>query len=627
MNANSNARACYQFGILPWQTDRLEADIVRCYQPMLAWLAQRTNFVFSAITSRSYSELIDMFVHGDIQLAYMSPLPYVIAMQRNSGISLLVTELAWNAEGQKSDTYHSHFLALKSRTDIQGIEDLAGKRFGFVTRESASSFQYPNAMLQSRGIRYEDFFSSHVFLGSHPRVTDAIVSGEIDAGATWDYNWRQAILKHGDVFNSVFTSMPIPNLCIAAHPSVSREHQELIQRALPQIEPRHVDGLHAAGFVVRPDSFYDIVRLLSGVLKQHTEHLEENVRQRTLELHKSIEDLRAAKLQIEEHAARLQAEIFERRNAEAALQVSEDRFRALFEHSPDAIFILDAQDGSAPAIASCNTVASQATGYAHEELVGKSLSHLSAESPRSDDGNDLLDAVIRNGKVRAEQQRRRKDGSVFPVETSCCLLEIAGRKLILAIDRDISERKQLEGQLVQRALHDPLTGLPNRALFMDRLRLAFERSRRHSDYIFALVFVDLDRFKHINDTLGHKAGDQFLVEIAGRLQRCIRLEDTAARLGGDEFTLVLEHLPSAAELIVVAGRIQAELSLPVLIDGKSVASAASMGIVASPAGYTSAEDMLQDADAAMYRAKTNGKARFEISAARSEARRGAALTV
>jgi diguanylate cyclase (GGDEF)-like protein len=178
--------------------------------------------------------------------------------------------------------------------------------------------------------------------------------------------------------------------------------------------------------------------------------------------------------------------------------------------------------------------------------------------------------------------------------------------------RDITERKQAEEQLLHTAFHDPLTGLPNRALFMNRLERALEYRTRHEDYRFAVLFLDLDRFKVINDSLGHTEGDQLLIAIAGRLASAVRPSDTFARLGGDEFTILLEGIKDISDALKVAERIQASLSLPFVLGEHEVFTTASIGIALSATGYHRATDILRDADIAMYRAKSQGKARYEI---------------
>ncbi|MBL1198614.1 MAG: EAL domain-containing protein [Nostoc sp. GBBB01] len=178
---------------------------------------------------------------------------------------------------------------------------------------------------------------------------------------------------------------------------------------------------------------------------------------------------------------------------------------------------------------------------------------------------------------------------------------------------EITERKRVESQLLHLAFHDALTGLPNRAAFIDRLRHAINYSKRHSDYLFAVLFIDLDRFKVINDSFGHHKGDQFLLAIASRLEICVRSIDTAARLGGDEFTILLEGIQDVSDAIKVAERIEQELKLPFELDGQEIFTTASIGIaLSSTINYERPEDVLRDADTAMYRAKILGRARYEL---------------
>lgn len=180
------------------------------------------------------------------------------------------------------------------------------------------------------------------------------------------------------------------------------------------------------------------------------------------------------------------------------------------------------------------------------------------------------------------------------------------------LQQDISERKRAEEQLLHNTLHDGLTGLPNQALFMDRLRVALERAKRRQDYLFAVLFLDLDRFKVINDSLGHIIGNQLLIAISRRLEAVLRSVDTVARFGGDEFTILLEDIEDISATIQVAERIQKELALPFNLNEHEVFTSASIGIALSSTGYNQPGQLLRDADTAMYRAKTLGKARCEV---------------
>jgi diguanylate cyclase (GGDEF)-like protein/PAS domain S-box-containing protein len=175
---------------------------------------------------------------------------------------------------------------------------------------------------------------------------------------------------------------------------------------------------------------------------------------------------------------------------------------------------------------------------------------------------------------------------------------------------DITRRKLLEEELQHDALHDHLTGLPNRTLFLDRLEQALEISLDRPDYAFAVLFLDLDGFKRINDTLGHLFGDQLLVTTARRLEGCLRANDTVARFGGDEFVILLNDYRDPSDPVVIAERILSHLSVPFNLSGNEVAISVSIGITVSRLGYERSEDVLRDADAAMYQAKQGGRSRY-----------------
>lgn len=177
---------------------------------------------------------------------------------------------------------------------------------------------------------------------------------------------------------------------------------------------------------------------------------------------------------------------------------------------------------------------------------------------------------------------------------------------------ELAERIRAQDQLAYTALHDALTGIPNRLLFLDRLWHVMERARRHKDLTFAVLFMDMDHFKVVNDSLGHNIGDLLLVESARRLVECVRGEDTVARLGGDEFVILLEDLEAQGDFKYIADRIQAAMAAPALLSGQKVFISISMGVVLGPGEYNEPEDLLRDADIAMYRAKKLGRGRYEV---------------
>ena len=226
---------------------------------------------------------------------------------------------------------------------------------------------------------------------------------------------------------------------------------------------------------------------------------------------------------------------------------------------------------------------------------------------------EAIRQAFRVGRFEVEGSLKATDGAVSTYHWTGAVLENEQGHLVgLTVSgRDISERKALEGELAHQAFHDPLTTLPNRALFLDRLQHAVARLTRDGRH-FAVLFVDLDRFKVINDSLGHGVGDRLLIDVSRRLQSCVRPGDTVARLGGDEFGMLLEDIDTTAPAQVVADRIADTLQHPFLLEGREVFITASIGLALTEAGDLRPESILRDADMAMYRAKSNGKARCEV---------------
>ena len=222
--------------------------------------------------------------------------------------------------------------------------------------------------------------------------------------------------------------------------------------------------------------------------------------------------------------------------------------------------------------------------------------------------------LLQQGRMNLEYRILRSDGEVrWLSDRSLAIYDIDGVATRFdSIIYDITERKRTEEQLIHDALHDALTGLPNRAFFMERLEQVLKQAQWEPDYLFAVLFIDLDRFKIINDSLGHTVGDQLLIAFAGLMQRCLRRTDTIARFGGDEFTILLENIEQINEAISIAERIQAELMLPMQIENHTIFTSASIGIVLGATGCDRPAELLRNADIAMYCAKEAGKARYAI---------------
>lgn len=261
-NATDDQKPLYHFGIPPYQRGQRVDEIRDQYKPFLIWLGQQVGCRFDFIGGETYDEMIRMVVNGEVHLAGLAPVSYVVAKQQNPKIKLLVTELRLDEEKKDLvDYYNAYILTLKKRQDIRTLMDLKGGKFAFVNPNSTSGYVYPKALMREKGVNPDSFFSKIYFLGTHPRVTDAIAGGSVDAGATWSFNLNRATKKHGDKFN-VISKMQIPNLTIVAHPSLPHHISLKIQEVLLTIDPSLLENIPPEGFVVRPDSFYDEVRLL-----------------------------------------------------------------------------------------------------------------------------------------------------------------------------------------------------------------------------------------------------------------------------------------------------------------------------------------------------------------------------
>jgi len=300
-------------------------------------------------------------------------------------------------------------------------------------------------------------------------------------------------------------------------------------------------------------------------------------------------------------------DITERKQAEAALHASEERFRALIEHSSDGIALL----GADYTIRYASPSTTRILGYTPEEFVCCTLIDLIHPDDRAVVARNIAVGPRSDGTIPPRELRMlHKDGTYRWLEyVGTVLLEDPAVNAIVVNYRDISERKQAETALTHRALHDPLTDLPNRTLFLDRLAQVMARARRRQDYRYAVFFLDCDRFKTINDSLGHLGGDQLLVALARRFVTRLPPGSTIARLGGDEFTVLIEETASAEATTLIAVRLQEALAAPLILEGHEVFVTASIGIAMGSAAYEKPEELLRDADTAMYQAKALGKAR------------------
>ncbi|MBM9614916.1 EAL domain-containing protein [Desulfobulbus rhabdoformis] len=297
-------------------------------------------------------------------------------------------------------------------------------------------------------------------------------------------------------------------------------------------------------------------------------------------------------------------DITARKEAEEELELQRAFFSQLFDNSPQAIVIIDTKRN----VVNCNQGFERLFGYRAVDIIGFGMRALIVPEGLMVECENVRNTILSGETVQCETQRRHRNGSMIPVDMIGFPIQVGSSTSgIIYIYEDISERKSFEEQITHQAFHDSLTGLPNRTLFGERLERALERSHRRPELYYSVLMIDLNKFKAVNDSLGHPAGDQLLIEVGQRLSVCVRSVDTVARLGGDEFALILEEFPARKELLKIARRMHSILCEPFSLYGNEITPGASIGIVAQLNEYTSAEEVLRDADIAMYRAKQQGK--------------------
>jgi diguanylate cyclase (GGDEF)-like protein/PAS domain S-box-containing protein len=298
-------------------------------------------------------------------------------------------------------------------------------------------------------------------------------------------------------------------------------------------------------------------------------------------------------------------DITERKQTEVELR----RAATVFNNTDEAIIVTDAEQN----IIAVNNAFTEITGYQEDEVQGSNPRLQQSGRHDSSFYEKLWNVIQNKGQWRGEIWNRRKSGEIYPAwENINAVKDNQGRIInYVSVFSDISSIKETEERLAHIAHHDALTGLPNRLLFSANLEQAMEHAHRH-DHMLAVLFLDLDRFKVINDTLGHAQGDKLLQTVASRVKDCVRAEDTVARLGGDEFTVILYEITHAQDAANIAEKIIDMVSQTIVIDGHDLLISTSIGISLYPNDATNCNDLIKAADAAMYHAKERGRKNFQF---------------
>ncbi|MDA8127895.1 MAG: EAL domain-containing protein [Betaproteobacteria bacterium] len=301
------------------------------------------------------------------------------------------------------------------------------------------------------------------------------------------------------------------------------------------------------------------------------------------------------------------------RETSTRLNDSESRIHAVLDNVDEGI-VTTSEDGT---IELFNPGAERLFGVRREEALGRNVSKLMPEPFRSQYlahvAHDLRSGKLHASGMGLEVMGLRRNGDVFPMDLRVSAFYEGSRLHLIGVMRDITERRAIENKIRHMANHDALTGLPNRNLVQDRIKQAIARAQRSASH-FAVLFIDLDQFKTINDSLGHNVGDQLLQTVAARVVVCLREEDTVSRQGGDEFIVLLDDLSSPEDAAVVARKILDALSAPAEVGGRVLSTSASIGIALYPADGHDVETLLKNSDTAMYYAKESGRNLYQFFA-------------
>ncbi|TVM04216.1 MAG: hypothetical protein CV087_00810 [Candidatus Brocadia sp. WS118] len=445
----------------------------------------------------------------------------------------------------------------------------------------------------------------------------------------WDWDIVKNELRWSDEIYRIFGLVP-QSLCPTYEVFLDFVHakdRELVKnsvhKALYERKPYRIDYrivlpdgsermVYAEGAVVFDNNGQAVQ--MNGTVQDITERrqLEKELRI----LNESLEQRVAERtVRLKQVNKKLKKEIETRRRIENALYDSEEQYRLLFESNPHPMWVYDLETLRFFAV---NNAAIHHYGYSREEFLAMTIKDIRP----FDDVPALLDSVskVTTGfGVAGIWRHRKKDGSIIYVEISSHTITFAGRHAEVVLANDVTERKWMEEKIKHLAFHDNLTSLPNRILFNDRLTLALARAHRMNEML-AVLFVDLDRFKAINDALGHTMGDQLLREVADRLKSCVRDEDTVSRFAGDEFTILVLGITQTDHVATIAGKILDAFKRTWIISNHELYITASIGIALYPNHGDSAETLLRNADAAMYYAKEQGRNNYQFYTAAMHAK-------
>jgi len=602
-----------------------------------------------------FPELDKAVEQGRFDFVFTNPEHYV-SLRAHHGLAVIATLMPL-AGGHPVDSFGGVIFTRSERADINALSDLCGKTAVAVAEQSFGGYLIQRWTLFEHSISISEMKKVYFTGMPQDKVVQAVLAGEADAGfvrtGVLESMAHEGSLKLHDlkvleqqppeVFPQLLSTELYPEWAFSAMPSVPDKVVKSVSLALLNIEPEDKAAKSGKYYGFTPPGNYAPVEAVMLRLKMNPDRAEQfdlrdvlekyvlelggggvllmlgmiatalYLARKNRELRNSSRERKKLGEELKRANNSLELKVAQRTDE---LQKSEARFRYMFERHSSPMLLIDPISGE---IVNANVAACKFYGYPIAEMQGMNITHINTQLP----------AEVAKERRQAEKQERNyfvfqhclADGEIRTVEVYSSPVDVEGRSLLFSIVHDVTERKILEGQMHDLAFYDALTRLPNRRLLLDRLGMALvscTRTHKHG----ALLFLDLDHFKTLNDLHGHDVGDQLLVEVADRILRCIREQDSAARFGGDEFVVMLEGLSEQMAEAVVQAEIVAEkireslaqsyvlkrlTDSEIEVDTITHHCTSSIGVTIFRDHDESVDQLLKWTDMAMYRAKEEGR--------------------
>ncbi len=617
-------------GVLAYQP---KAQTIEAWQPLADKLNKSLpeyNFVLKAL---SYKEL-DVAAQADtLDFVFTNPEHY-IALSRKYSINRIATVVRAGQNGEILKTFGGTIVVRADNTSINKLEDIAGNRIAAVGKQSLGGFLAQAGEMLNAKMEIPKDDSFYFTDTPHDNVVYAVLEGKADVGfirsGVLEGMVASGKIKAADlkIINKInepsypyaLSTTLYPEWPFCASPHVNATLSKQVVSVLFAIPDGSDLGKKAGYYSWGSAMRYDALELLMQRLRVYPFDAEKSMTVRDL-LDKfgvaiifflvfgfTVTTLLAIrfyrlKRELNEHVEQLDREVNARVSIEQKLRLA----ASVFEHSSEGIVITDANN----VIVEVNDAFENLTGYSRKEVIGSKPNILKSGKHKSEFYAKMYESIKQTGSWQGELWNKNKKGELYAELLSISVIKDREGSIInyVAIFNDITQNKEQHDKMAYLVNYDPLTGLANRRFLLERLSHAVRVAKR-SRNIVAIIFIDLDNFKYINDTLGHNAGDELLLQIVARLNDITRESDTLARMGGDEFVLLVENINSEEALAALAQKVVDAISPSYIIEKTTVFTSASVGVSMFPDDGEDIEVLMKKADMAMYQSKEHGKDQF-----------------